>query len=327
MHFHCYAQVELDGRWVERDAGLQPRALPAVPDDAARVRRRAAGERWFSHGGRAPARDVRRPALRAGRGRAARGAPEPVRGAVAGARPARWWRRRHEDQGLRGHRALPRSSCSAAAASTASGSGTASRAARPSSRASASPAARPTRARVTWSRCWSRSPPTRGRCALARACAIKYVQLHAYQLPKVVAALRRPGLHLVKVLHVRGAALRRGAADRRLRARRRGHLPARRHVARRARRQHGRDAAARRRGAPRGSAHAAVLPRRRASPATAARPTATLLAHPGFRGIDVSTGARDADGPASARGGSTAIDEAWRGVARSLTRSRARASR
>ena len=34
---------------------------------------------------------------------------------------------------------------------------------------------------------------------------VKYVQLHAYQLPKVVQALRRPGRHIVKVLHVRGA--------------------------------------------------------------------------------------------------------------------------
>ena len=40
---------------------------------------------------------------------------------------------------------------------------------------------------------------------------------------------------------------------------------------------------------------------------------AELTRHPGFRGIDVSTGARDADGRLAASR-IDAIDEAWRGV-------------
>jgi phosphoribosylanthranilate isomerase len=152
-----------------------------------------------------------------------------------------------------------------------------------------------------------------GRLAgLARACRVKYLQLHAYQLPKVVQTLRRPGLHIVKVLHVRGGrcveepligAYERAGVDSFL-------LDVTSHA-----------------GCVGSTGE--TLPPDVASRVAgrlqrpfylaggitgAGRETyAELLKHPGFRGIDVSTGARDGAGllcPARI----TAIDEAWRGV-------------
>ena len=84
--------------------------------------------------------------------------------------PARWSRRRHEDQGLRGHRARRRRAARALRRRRRRALARV-RAATPSSHASASRAARPTRARATWSRCSSPSRPTpRALAGLARAC-------------------------------------------------------------------------------------------------------------------------------------------------------------
>ena len=139
--------------------------------------------------------------------------------------------------------------------------------------------------------------------ALARACAIKYVQLHAYQLPKVVAALRRPGLHLVKVLHVRGGrcveerlidAYERAGVDSFLLDVTSGDGSVG---------STGEALPPDRRGAPRGSAHAALLHRRRASPAPLARPTASCSRTPASA-ASTSAPARATARAASARGGS-----------------------
>ena len=139
-----------------------------------------------------------------------------------------------------------------------------------------------------------------GVCALARACAIKYVQLHAYQLPKVVAALRRPGLHLVKVLHVRGGrcveerlidAYERAGVDSFL-------LDVTSY-----------DGSVGSTGETLPPAVAARLADRLTRPfyiaggitGAAREAYGDLLSHPGFRGIDVSTGARDRTGRVCSR--------------------------
>ena len=147
--------------------------------------------------------------------------------------------------------------------------------------------------------------------ALARACDIKYVQLHAYQLPKVVAALRRPGLLLVKVLHVRG-----------------GHCAEERLIG--AYERAGVDAflldvtsgegCVGSTGEALPPAVAARLAGRLTRPfylaggitGGARGAYGELLSHPGFRGIDVSTGARDRTGRVCPRR-IAAIDQAWRG--------------
>jgi phosphoribosylanthranilate isomerase len=141
---------------------------------------------------------------------------------------------------------------------------------------------------------------------------VKYVQLHAYQLPKVVQALRRPGRHIVKVLHLRGA---RCVEERLIRAYERAGVDT-----------FLLDVTARdgRVGStgetlPPDVAERVVEQLRRpfylAGGITAdSRETyAELMSHPGFRGIDVSTGARDAEGRLSAWR-IEAIDGAWRGV-------------
>ncbi len=148
--------------------------------------------------------------------------------------------------------------------------------------------------------------------ALARACVIKYVQLHAYQLPKVVAALRRPGLHLVKVLHVRGGrcveerlidAYERAGVDSFLLDVTSG------------------DGSVGSTGEALPPTVAARLADRLTRPfyiaggitGAAREAYGDLLSHPGFRGIDVSTGARDRTGRVCSQR-ITAIDEAWRGA-------------
>jgi phosphoribosylanthranilate isomerase len=152
--------------------------------------------------------------------------------------------------------------------------------------------------------------------ALARAVdesGAKWVQLHAYQLPKVVQQLkRRPGVRVVKVLHVRGrrcldlrlvSAYERAGVDAFLL-----------------------DAAA---GDGRvGSTGESIAPDVAASvvehlsrpfylagglSATGSECYEALSCDPGFAGIDVSTAARDRAGRLRA-GRIEAIEEAWRGV-------------
>jgi phosphoribosylanthranilate isomerase len=141
---------------------------------------------------------------------------------------------------------------------------------------------------------------------------VKYVQLHAYQLPKVVQALRRPGRHIVKVLHIRGG---RCVEERLIGAYERAgvntfllDVTAR----------DGRVGSTGETLPPDVAGRVVERIKRPfylAGGITADRRAAyaELMAHPGFRGIDISTGARDTDGQLSAWR-IEALDEAWRGV-------------
>jgi phosphoribosylanthranilate isomerase len=141
---------------------------------------------------------------------------------------------------------------------------------------------------------------------------VKYVQLHAYQLPKVVQALRRPGRNIVKVLHIRGD---RCVEERLIDAYRRAGVDT---FLLDVTTDDGRVGST---GEALPAAVAERIVERLRRPfylaggitADSRGTYAELMGHPGFRGIDVSTGARDADGQLSAWR-IEAIDEAWRGV-------------
>ena len=147
---------------------------------------------------------------------------------------------------------------------------------------------------------------------LARACRIRYVQLHAYQLPRVVQALRRPGLHLVKVLHVLG---RRCVEERLIEAYERAGVDSfLLDVSTRA----GHVGSTGETLPPDVAARLATRIQRPFYLAggigdTSREAYAELLSHPRFRGIDVSTAARGPGGRVCERR-VTAIDRAWRGV-------------
>jgi phosphoribosylanthranilate isomerase len=155
--------------------------------------------------------------------------------------------------------------------------------------------------------------------ALARAVdesGAKWVQLHAYQLPKVVKQLKasvgRPDVNIVKVLHLRG---RRCLDQRLVGAYERAGVDA---FLLDVTSRDGRVGSTGESIPPDGAAR---VVEGLSSPfylagglsATGNESYDALACHPGFAGIDVSTAARDAAGRLRA-GRIEAIDQAWRGV-------------